>query len=195
MTNHTFVMMFALAGSLAVSGCKGKAKDDGGAANAKPTTAAAGTKETALVPGGVKPPDGITFKKLKRPFGTIEMPDGGGWTLGEHEVTGPDGTVIMMQGQDGITPAQRDEYLASYNDVQNSSAPKYQRIKQELGVIGSAAAARVEGTFDNGTKFVTRDYLVFDKGGVINIAARTPEPNAAKLGPIVDYAISTIHID
>ena len=128
-----------------------------------------------------KGPDGVTFKKLDLAFASLQIPDGEGWTLLQQgsasQIEGADGTVIMLQAQDGISPEQRDEYLASYHDVQLRDAPKYERVKQDSGEILGAPAARVEGKFDNGTAFVTRDYLIFSKGKVVllgEVARRPP---------------------
>ncbi len=150
-----------------------------------------------LVPADLKGPEGVAFVKMDLPFGTIEVPDGKDWSVVQGapiQVQGADGTVVMLQAQDGITPDQRDDYLASYHDVQMRDAPKYERVVQETGQAGGAPAARVEGKFDNGTAFVTRDYLMFRKGKVAVIAGRIPATHAARLAPLVDHMTATFEM-
>lgn len=133
------------------------------------------------------------------PFGSLEVPDGQGWTVNKGcptQIGGEDGTVVMLQSQDDITPDQRDDYLAGYHDVQMRDAPKYERVKQETGDILGAPGARVEGKFDNGTAFVTRDYLVFTKGegrprGRAHAVRR---PGAAKLAALIDHMTATLAV-
>jgi hypothetical protein len=129
------------------------------------------------------------------PFGSVELPTGEGWSLPDAtQAEGPDGLVIMMQAQDGITPDQVDDYLASYNDVQKRDAPKYAGKTERKGTVAGQPSARVEGTFDNGTKFITRDFLVFTKGKVVMLGARIPEEHAAKLAPVIDHVTRSLQV-
>ncbi|HKE19206.1 MAG TPA: hypothetical protein VKB80_30230 [Kofleriaceae bacterium] len=156
-----------------------------------------GSGGAQLLSVDAKGPPGVAFKVADLPFGTIEIPDGNGWSLeqrGPIEVNGPDGTVVMLQAQDGITVEQRDDYLASYNDVQVRDAPKYQRVAQDVGDVAGAPGARVEGKFDNGTAFVTRDYLLFKGGKVVIVGGRTPAPGAAQLAPLVDHMAASLRM-
>lgn len=137
---------------------------------------------------------GMTWKRIDQPFGTFEIPSQEGWTVEDNQVEGPDGTVIMAQSQDGITPDLMDEYLTSYDEVQKRDAPKYAERARAKGTVAGAVAARVEGTFDNGTKFVTRDFLVFTKGKVVLLGARTPETNAAALAGVIDHAARSLEM-
>lgn len=139
-------------------------------------------------------PPGATWKRIDQPFGSFEIPAEEGWTVVENRIEGPDGTVIMPQSQDGITPDLIDDYLTSFDEVQKRDAPNYAEKVRSKGTVGGAIAARVEGTFDNGTKFVTRDFLVFTKGKVVLIGARTPESNAAALPAVIDHAARTLQV-
>ena len=150
--------------------------------------------ESDLIASDLKAPEGITFKKSDQAWGTLELPDGADWTATENGVEGKDGTVIMIQRQDDIGPDLMDEYLQSYNDVQTRDAPKYEKKAEVKGTVAGQPAARVEGAFDNGTRFVTRDYLLFAKGKVVLIGARTPDKNAANLSALVDYVVSTVQV-
>lgn len=138
---------------------------------------------------------GLTWKRTDVPFGSVELPQGEGWSLPDsNQAEGPDGVVIMMQAQDGIEPDQIDDYLSSYDDVQKRDAPKYARTSQDKGKVAGQVAARVEGTFDNGTKFVTRDFLVFSKGKVVLLGSRIPAEHAAKLPSIIDHIVRSLQV-
>lgn len=139
-------------------------------------------------------PAGATWKRIEQPFGSFEIPAQEGWTVTDNQVEGPDGTVIMSQSQDGITPDLIDDYLTSYDEVQKRDAPNYAEKNRAKGTVGGAVAARVEGTFDNGTKFVTRDFLVFTQGKVVLLSARTPETHAAALPAVIDHAARTLEV-
>ena len=132
-------------------------------------------------------PAGVTWKRSDMPFGSVELPGDAGWNVVDNQAEGPDGVVIMMQSHDGITPDDVDMYLNSYDEVQKRDAPKYARQSQVKGKVAGQAAALVEGSFDNGTKFVTRDFLIFTKGKVVLLGSRIPEEHAAKLAPLVDH--------
>lgn len=137
-------------------------------------------------------PTGVTWKRTDVPFGSVELPSDEGWKVVDGQAEGPSGEVIMMQSQDGITPDQVDDYLASYNEVQERDAPKYARKAETKGTIGGQPGARVEGAFDNGTKFATRDFLIFTKGKVVLLSARIPEEHAAKLPPVIDHVARSL---
>lgn len=171
--------------ALAIAGGCGKKSDD------KKAGTAAGEPATKQLADQADPP-GVTFARVERPFGSLELPGGADWQMVENQYEGKDGTVVMLQAQDGIAPDQIDDYLASYNDVQKRDAPKWAAGPVTKGAVNGQPAARVEGAFDNGTKFVTRDYLVFTKGKVVMIGARTPAANPGKLAGIVDHAARSL---
>src|SRR5262245_42668900 len=168
---------------LVVSGaCKKRSESD---RSAQPTA--------ELVPADIHAPAVASFKRVDRPFGTIEIPTGMGWEESEAQIQHPDGTVIMIQSQPGIRPEQLDEYLASYDEVQRRDAPKYTARRTTKGRLGGNVAARVEGTFDNGTKFVTRDYVMITSGNVVvAVSGRAPSTNGAPLVLLVDYVARSV---
>jgi hypothetical protein len=139
-------------------------------------------------------PAAVTWKRIAFPFGTVELPIDPGWNLVGTQVQGPAGEVIMLQSQDGIEPSQLDEYLTSYGEVQRRDAPKYEGPATAKGAVGGKVAARVEGTFDNGTKFTTRDFLIFHGGKVVALSARAPSEHAAKLAGIIDHVARTLDV-
>lgn len=181
------MLRIALALCIALVACSGKAAKD---PPAKDEPGKPASSELASSPE----PAALTWKRVERPFGTLEIPTGAGWEVVDNQVEGKDGTVIMLQAQDGISPEQIDDYLTSYDEVQKRDAPKYAGTAPTKGTVAGAVAARVEGSFDNGTKFVTRDFLVFAKGKVVTVSARTPATNAAALAGIVDHAARSLQI-
>lgn len=139
-------------------------------------------------------PTGVTWKRISMPFGSLELPIDPGWNLVGTDVQGPGDIVIMLQSQDGITVAQLDEYLAQYGEFRQRESPKYAASATVKGKVSGAAAVRVEGAFDDGTKFVTRDYLVFGDREVVVLSAHAPEAEAARLTGVVDHAARTLQL-
>jgi hypothetical protein len=174
--------------ALALMACGGKKDaDKTGGGSGTQRTGAGTAKPAAKELADAAEPAGITWQRAAQPFGSVELPTGPTWNITDGQLEGKDGTVVMMQAQVGITPDQLDEYLASYEDVQKRDAPKYAGKPSTKGTVGGAPAVRVEGTFDNGTKFVTRDYLIFTDGKVVALSGRTPEANAAMLPGVIDH--------
>jgi hypothetical protein len=139
-------------------------------------------------------PQGVTWKRIELPFGSLELPVDAGWNLvGGGEVQGPDGMVVVMQSQDWAVE-KMDKFLTAFAEMQVKQSPKYEGKTTERGKVAGAPAARIEGAFDNGTRFATRDYLVFAKGKVIVVGARIPAEHAERLAGIVDHAVRTLQV-
>lgn len=153
--------------------------------------APSGKSDAPLVAADLKPPAGVTFQRIERPFGSLEVPAGAGWKLAADQVTAPDQTSITIYTAN-ITPERLDELLDSYIEQQRHELPKYARTGHRKGTIGGDIAVRIEGSFDGGTKFITRDYLRFKFGKVVSISSRTPATNAAALPAIVDYVVASV---
>jgi hypothetical protein len=185
---HLLSAVVSLSVALGAAACKKKDAEHGSAASG--STVGSAAKELA----DSAEPTGLTWKRIEVPFGSLELPVDPGWNLVGTEVHGKDGMVITMQEQADITPTQLDEYVASYEEVQRRDAPKYAGKAVAKGAVGGATAARVEGTFDNGEPFVTRDFLLFAKGKVVVIGARIPAAGAAALPGIIDHAVRTLQI-
>jgi hypothetical protein len=84
------------------------------------------------------------------------------------------GVVVMLQHQIGVSAARRMQYSESFIANNLRDAPRYRVVAKALGSIGGLPAARVDGEFDNGTHFATRDYLVFPPNMVVLLMARGP---------------------
>ena len=174
-----------------LAGCKSKPSGDSGAHAGSATETGGSTKAAnELITGDGAGPPGVQWKRVETPFGTAELPDGG--TQVQHE----DGTVIMLQAQGGIAPDQLADYLVSYDEVQQRDAPKYAKGKETIGTLKGNTAARVEATFDNGTKFETRDYVIITPTSkVAAISGRAPASvPAPRLAALVDHIAATAQI-
>ncbi len=190
-----------IAVALVGGACKGDQPAGSGAAHGGSATETGGASKQPdeLITGDAKGPDGVAWKRVETPFGTAELPDGGGWSLHTDtpmQVQHEDGTVIMLQAQGGIDPDQLAEYLTSYDEVQRRDAPKYAKGKETIGSLKGNTAARVESTFDNGTKFETRDYVIITPTRkVAGISGRAPTTvPAARLAALVDHIAATAQI-
>ena len=192
------ILRSALVACLALAACKGGDKPAPASSSENPASPGAKAAPAGVdLLAGAKVPDGTTLTARPVPFGTLSLPTGKGWETSDGtplQVESEDGTVLMLQGQDGIEPSQLDEYLASYDEVQKRDAPKYAEVARTKGTVAGEAAARVEGTFDNGTKFKTRDYVVITrKGKVAMIMGRAPVGAAAdRLPGLVDAIAASV---
>jgi hypothetical protein len=93
----------------------------------------------------------------------------------------------MIQGQADVPPAARTEYMKSLAEVNKKDAPKYQIVKQDEGQIAQKAAGRLDGKFDNGTPYATRDYVLFAKGAALALMVRGPVAREADVKSIADH--------
>ncbi len=183
-----------LALGLGMGACKKKeAEQDGSAAGsgsgAVVATGSAAEAELAPAPATA----GLTWKRIDMPFGSLELPADPGWNLVGTDVQGPDDLVLVLQAQEGVTPDQQATYLKQYGKLQARDARGY-RAKAHMGTLRGDPAIRIEGTFDNGTKYVTREYLVFAKDKVIALSAHIPAVNADKLPGIIDQVARTLQV-
>lgn len=166
--------------------------DSAGDKAGEPTVSPASGESKALAPTPTTA--GLSWKRITMPFGSLELPADPGWNLVGTDVQGPDDLVIMLQAQDGVSPAQQRSYLKQYGKLQARDAHGY-RAKAELGELGGAPAIRIEGSFDNGTKYVTREYLVFAKGKVVALAAHIPAIHGDKLAGIIDPIARSLQVE
>jgi hypothetical protein len=182
---------------LGAAACKKKSEQAAGSE----ATGSAGSAASAASPAPkvdekelarAEEPTGITWKRLDVPFGSVELPVDPGWNLVGADVQGPDGVVMVLQSQNADAVKQ-DRFLTAYLAMQKRDGASYVNTAMVKGSINGEPAARIEGTIDsNGTKFVTRDYLVFTKDKMVVIGARIPEASAAKLPPLLDHVVRTL---
>lgn len=156
-------------------------------------TACAQTVSKPLISAAQKPAD-ITFEVTDfEGNGKIEMPTGEKWEKNGTEYYNADmDMTIFTQSQSDIFPDQMKEYTDSYIEVNKRDAPKYEVVQTEEGEINSIKAVRVDGKFNNGTAYVTRDYLFFTGDKVLLLMARAEEKNAQTLNETIDYIASSV---
>jgi uncharacterized protein YggL (DUF469 family) len=99
--------------------------------------------------------------------------------------------TIIMQSQSGDLTEQVNDYVDAFIDANKRDAPKYEVTGKEEGDINGVKCVRVVGKFDNGTAYVTRDYLFFTKAKVAILMARVAKTNESKLNAYVDYMASS----
>ena len=137
----------------------------------------------------VKSPDGVSFERQNfEGIGTIELPAGSDWVKDGNTIRNEkwDCTIVTQSHSGDMLGIEKD-YLDSYNDVNKRDAPKWNRGKEELGTIEGISVARVEGNFNNGTAYATRDYIFFTKNKVAMIQCRIAETNKNNLADLIDY--------
>jgi hypothetical protein len=131
----------------------------------------------------------ITFQRQNfEDMGTIELPAGPDWKKeGNKLVNEKLNMVIVVQSHSGDMAGIEKDYLDSYNDVNIRDAEGWKRGQEDLITLDGLSAARTQGSFNNGTPFVTRDYIFFDKNKVAIVQTRVVEKNKSKLAPVADY--------
>ena len=162
------------------------------AAAPRPSAAA----EPGLISAAPVVPAGIVLSKSTLAgIGTMALPGGAGWerTDGPPFELSNDATMttVMAQFQGQVSPDTRDEYVAAFIEANTRDAPKYKVTGKANGELPGGPGARVDGTFDNGDAFATRDYLVFAKGGVAALMVRGPVADAAKVRALADAIASS----
>lgn len=189
----------ALLTVLLASACSGAAeapKDGKPAAEAAAdNTAKADTNGPALT-GPPVAVDGVASWTENRDGGfKVDIPGGGDWTA---EKTGPLtvhsdklDVTILLQHQSGIEPDQLGEFIDLVRDSNKRDAPKYSDQPPAKGSLAGHPAARIDGEFDNGTAYVTRDYLVISPKGASSVMTRGPKTDAARVQAIADHVAAT----
>jgi hypothetical protein len=127
---------------------------------------------------------------------TLDVPSGTGWQSDDgamlevtHEV---EGLTVMVQHQAGIPAEMREEYVQSMVDANTRDAPKYEVVERRLGSMAGEPAACVDGRFDNGTRYVTRDCVLFVNDAAMAIMGRGPVERESQLKSVVDHMASSV---
>ena len=163
------------------------------------TTKSSAPAESSLVGASVAAPAGMTLtKSTLAGGGTADLPGGTGWERSDGpplEVSNEaEKITVMVQYQAEVPAEARDEYVTAFIGVNTKDAPKYQVTGKTNGALPGGQAARVDGTFDNGTAFATRDYLVFAKGGVGSVMVRGPSASTDKVHALADAVASSYRV-
>lgn len=162
----------------------------------KVAEAVGGSKEAsgpALV-ANTAGPAGYTWQPASIPsVGSYELPSGGKWQkdgLGasneELDIT------IMVQVQGGIEPGDLSAFLKSVVDANKRDAPKYELLGQQEGQVNKIAAAKVDGKFDNGTAYATRDYILIRNHMALAVMVRGPLTRQADVQAVADRVAASV---
>lgn len=124
--------------------------------------------------------------------GKIELPKGTNWEKTGNELYNKamDMTIIT-QGQPGDFTGQINDYVDSYIDVNKRDAPKYEVVQKEEGEVKGIKCVRLDGKFDNGTAYLTRDYIFFTNEKVAVLMCRIAKKNEGQLNGFIDYIASS----
>lgn len=190
MSKPKWMILVVLSGALAAGGCS-KAKKLLGAVAEETGAGTTAKDEPALIEGNVTGPAQIQWERNERPgIGSVEIPTGEGWEKSpgaaiqvQHEALD---ITVMVQQQAGIPADARSEYLSSLIDVNKRDAPKYEVLGNTEGQVNQHPAGRVDGKFDNGTAYATRDYVLFVKNAALAIMVRGPLDKSADVKAIAD---------
>jgi hypothetical protein len=189
-TNRWIVV--GLITGLSVAGCK-KLQELGGQAAEKATAVAAEhsgvTAGPSLIAGAAPGPAGYQWQRTDvAGLGSIETPTGEGWVKeGDQAQNEKLGFTTMLQTQAAVPAEARTQFISSLIDVNKRDAPKYEVAAKAEGSVGQNVAGRVDGKFDNGTAYATRDYVLFVKGSVLALMVRGPLAMAADVQAIADH--------
>jgi hypothetical protein len=149
--------------------------------------------ERPLIAGAASGPAGYQWRRTppQAGVGSVELPTGEGWTNGSGEITEAiheklDITVILGTQPD-VGADSRTEYMQLLAGNNKRGAPKYEVLGRRDGQINQRAAALLDGTFDNGTAYVTRDYVVFANQAAFVIMVRGPVARTNDVRAIADH--------
>ena len=142
-------------------------------------------------------PAGITWKKMDIPhIGTAEVPSGDGWEVtnaGHQEFYNKKlDLTIMVQNQPGDAREQAGEFTKGLIDANKRDAPKYKVINEKQGSINGNTASLIDGTFNNGTEYATRDYIIFKSDGVLSLMCRAAKGHEKEMQAIIDYMTASV---
>lgn len=145
-----------------------------------------------LLSTDIKPPAGTTFKRKNIGVASFELPAGQDWTLDENYLDNSktEMVIIITSQMDGFQDMQK-EYMDSYIQNNEIAASNWKTGDLKFGTVNQLPAGVLTGTFNNGTQFVTRDFIFYDKSTTTILQARVPEADKDQLEPIVDYIAST----
>jgi len=167
--------------AVALGGCDKVKNVAGGGAPSEPALVTA-------APG----PSGMTWERADQPgVGSLEVPSGSDW----HKEGGASsefsneklGLTVMVQRQAGVPAEARKQFISSLIDVNKRDAPKYEVTGQGEGSVSSQIAGRVDGKFDNGKAYATRDYVLFVKDSALAVMVRGPLADATSVQAVADH--------
>lgn len=181
----------ALALALALGACSSKKESPAaGTPGAATTTAGAARPSAAPVPDVAVVP---TWEVVKLDHGSFKRPSGGDWTYAAPAARSDkaDLTVTFQKLGDGDFLAELDQLQGALDQANSRDAPKWVQGEKARTQIAGEVALRSDGAFDNGTAYVTRDYIIVTKAGAVAVMTRGPAPAKTTVQQLADYVAST----
>ena len=181
-------LVCVLVGGFALLGCNKKSDAAGGE-----TATETATAEPVLVEASAPGPSGYQWERVPQGgLGSVELPKGEGWRKDGNELSNEALNItVMIQQQAGVDASARSEYLQSFIDVNKRDAPKYELAERKEGQVKGHASGRVDGKFDNGTAYSTRDYVMFVKNAVLSVMVRGPVAREAEIRSLADHVAAS----
>jgi len=146
------------------------------------------SSEVPLVTTAAGPPGYSWQRATIANVGSYDLPSGGKWqkdglgaSNGELDVT------ISVQMQGGVEDSDRAVFMKGLVDANKRDAPKYEILGQQNGQVNKIAAGRVDGKFDNGTAYATRDYVLFNNHVALAMMVRGPIAKQQDVQAIADH--------
>lgn len=195
-TCSRFVLVSLVASVLAACSGAPEAGKDNKAAAVADGSGAAKAAGPALT-GAPAAVDGVATWSDNRDAGyTVSVPSGADWVVekqGTATAVHSDklDVTIMLQFQSGIEADRLDEFVTMIVDSNKRDAPKYSAKPIEKGSVAGNPGARVDGEFDNGTAYATRDYMMMSPKGANAVMVRGPKQDAARVQAIADHVAAT----
>lgn len=190
MKRKFFLFTLLSAATIMISSCGGGDAKKTSGDNTSSATTEADKKAfgKSLVDAPSAPADAAFTVRDFEGMGTMPFPSGTDWQQdGNKRYNEKLDMTIVTQSQDGSMLDMQEEYVQSYIENNFRDATNYKLGNRDKGTVNGVAANRVTGSFNNGTEYITRDYLFFtnDKSGVLQV--RIAKKNEDKLQPITDY--------
>jgi len=165
------------------------------AAGCKKTGSAANTDalERPLLSAPAPGPPCYRWQRLslQPAVGSVEVPSGEDWVKSTSEgleLTDDKLDITIIVGaQPDVGVDSRTEYMQSLARNNQRDAPKYQVLGRAEGQIDLHPAAVLDGTFDNGTVYVTRDYALFMKDHAVVAMVRGPVARTSEVRALADH--------
>jgi hypothetical protein len=127
--------------------------------------------------------------------GSAAVPTGGDWMCDASDDVkchSPSlGITVIVQQQADVDVSGRPDYFQSFIGVNMRDAPGYRVIYQCLGWVGGIKAARVDAEFTSGTRYATRDYVLFAGDAATMVMARGPFERANDVVLLVDQVAAS----
>lgn len=168
----------------AASGCNKIAEAVGGSVGASGPVLVANTAG----------PAGYAWQPASIPnVGSYELPSGGKWEKSGLGASNDElDFTIMVQVQGGIEAGDRSDFVKAVVDANKRDAPKYELLSQQEGQVNKIVAARIDGKFDNGTAYATRDFILIRNHMALAFMVRGPLAKQTEVQAVADHMAASL---